>query len=392
MAMPTSNDALAEVINCEIPEVSPNQMKRIIRRFRKARKAIYIEGEPGVGKSFIVEDIAREFDYAMIDRRASGWAPDTAAGTLMQDIKTRSTVWFPPEWLQIKDTRPKLYFFDELSAAHDMVRKPLFGWFLERRLNDIRAGDDDLLMAAGNVGSFGTIVQHMDNATLGRFLKFRLVPSLEQWIPDFAAVHDVHPAVVAYLKHQIGHFCMTEYAMQHELTAYGNPRNWTTFSDLIWEVLNQTGGELTPDAREELLWGGGSIVGNALAVGCLAILDQVMGGHTLLDLLEAPSSKRAGMWPTSTGQLHALLFSMMSWPKTVKQCRQVLDLAAEFPRDTALQYQDMVSPLREVLLQKLRRAGVSQDEITREFGEDSRGGMDAFIKTGRPLIDLRMAA
>lgn len=392
MAMATSNDALAEMINCDIPEVSPNQMKRIIRRFRKAKKAFYIEGEPGVGKSFIVDEIGDEFNYCKIDRRASGWAPDTAAGTLMQDIQTRSTVWFPPEWLQIKDDRPKLYFFDELSAAHDMVRKPLFGWFLERRLNDIKADDDDLLMAAGNVGSFGTIVQHMDNATLGRFLKFRLVPSLQQWIPDFAAIHNVHPAVVSYLKHQIGHFCMTEYAMQHELTAYGNPRNWTTFSDLIWEVLNQTGGELTADAREELLWGGGSIVGNALAVGCLAILDQVMGGHTLLDLLEAPKAKRAGMWPTSTGQLHALLFSMMSWPTTVKQGRDVLDLAAEFPRNTDLQFQDMISPMREVILQKLRKAGVTSDAITANFGDDSRSAMAPVLASGGSLINLRHAA
>lgn len=392
MAMPTSNDTLAELINCDIPQVSPNQMKRIIRRFRKAKKAFYIEGEPGVGKSFIVNDIGEEFDYCKVDRRASGWAPDTAAGTLMQDIKTRSTVWFPPEWLQIKDSRPKLYFFDEFSAAHDMVRKPLFGWFLERELNDIRAGDDDLLVAAGNVGSFGTVVQHMDNATLGRFLKFRLVPSLQQWIPDFAAMKNVHPGVVAYLKHQIGHFCMTEYAMEHELSAYGNPRNWTTFSDLIWEVLGQTDGKMTSDAREELVWGGASIVGNALAVGCMAMLDQVLGGHTLLDLLEASPAKRASMWPTSTGQLHALLFSMMSWPTTVAQARQVLDLATEFPNGTDLQFKDMVSPMREVILQKLRKTGVNADEITRNFGEDSRTAMGAVLKSGRPLINLRHAA
>lgn len=390
--MTSTNDALADQINCETPELSPNQMKRMIRRYRKAKKAIYIESEPGVGKSFIVDDMAKEFNYLKVDRRASGWAPDTAAGTLMQDIQTRSTVWFPPEWLQIKDDRPKLYFFDEFSAAHDMVRKPLFGWFLERQLNEIKANDDDLLMAAGNMGSFGTIVQTMDNATRGRFMNFRLMPALEQWIPDFAAMHNVHPAVVAYLKHQMGHFCMTEYALANDLIAYGNPRNWTSFSDLIWITLEQCGGKLTPEARQELIWGGASIVGSALSTGCMAIFDQVESGHTLLDLLEATPAKRVNMWPETTGQLHALLFSMMSWPTTVKQARQVLDLAKEFPRNSELQFRDMTSPMREVILQKLRKNGVSSDQITSHFGDDASDALSPLIKSGRSLINLRHAA
>lgn len=390
--MTTDSDALAEQINCEIPELSPTQMLRMMYRYRNAGKSFYIEAEPGVGKSYIVNELAAILNYMLIDRRASGWAPDTAAGTLMQDVKSRSTIWFPPEWLQIKDPRSKVYFFDEFSAAHDMVRKPLFGWFLERKLNEISAGENDILVAAGNVGSFGTIVQHMDNATRGRFMNFRLVASLEQWIMDFAAVHNVHPAVVAYLKHQTGYFCMTEQALEHDLIAYGNPRNWTTFSDLIWETLKQTGGKLDPDARQELIWAGSSVVGTALAVGCMSIFDQVEQGNTLLDLLNSSSEKRRTMWPTQMGQLHALLFSMMSWPKTVKQARDVLDLAAEFPRDTAMQFQDMVSPLREVIIQKLRKTGVSQDEITREFGDDARNGLDPFLRTGEPLINLRLAA
>jgi hypothetical protein len=387
-----SNDALAEQINCDIPEVSPTQMKRILRRFRRSGKAFYIEAEPGVGKSYLTRQVASEDDYCLIDRRASGWAPDTAAGTLMQNVDTMSTVWFPPEWLQVKSDKRKLYFFDEFSAAHDMVRKPLFGFFLERCLNHIRVDDEDLMVAAGNVGSFGTIVQHMDNATRGRFLNFRLVTTLQQWMTDFAALNNVHPAIVAYLKHNIGHFCMTEYALEHNLVAYGNPRNWTNFSDLMWDILEQTGGTLPPDAREELLWAGGGTVGTALAAGALAIFDQVREGHTLLDLLEASPAKRAAMWPTSTGQLHALLFSMMSYPKTVKDARRVLDLAAEFPRDTDLQFQDMRSPLGEVILQKLRKSGVPHDEITRNFGEDSAAAMQAMIKSGRPLISLRTAA
>ncbi|MFZ3481636.1 hypothetical protein [Sphingomonas sp. 3-13AW] len=390
--MTSNNSALAEQINCETPELSPSQMKRVLRRYRNAGKSIYIEAEPGVGKSFIVGEIAKEFGYLMVDRRASGWAPDTAAGTLMQDVETRSTIWYPPEWLQIKSDEAKLYFFDEFSAAHDMVRKPLFGFFLERRLNEIKVGEDDLLVAAGNIGSYGTIVQHMDNATRGRFMNFRLVASLDQWIPDFAAIYNVHPAVVAYLKHNVGHFCMTEYALKHNLIAYGNPRNWTSFSDLIWEVLRQTGGKMTTEAREELLWGGSSIVGTALAVGCLAIYDQVESGHTLLDLLEATPAKRAGMWPESTGQMHALLFSMMSWPKTIEQARQVLDLAREFPQNSLLPFQDMTSPLREVLLQKLRMSGVSSEEITRNFGDDAASGLEPLIRSGRPLINLRNAA
>ncbi len=382
----------AEALNCEIPQVSPNQMKRAIRRFKNVKKSWYIESDPGVGKSFIVNEMAKELGRNLIDRRASGWSPDTAAGTLMQDVESMTTLWFPPEWLQIRTDRPNLYFFDEFSAAHDMVRKPLLGWFLERFLNHIKAGDDDMMFAAGNIGTLGTIVQHMDNATLGRFMKYQMVASLEQWVPDFAAIHNVHPGTVAYLRHNPGYFCMTEVALKNDLRAYGNPRNWTSFSDLIWEVLGQTDGKLPADAREELVWGGGSYVGKALAEGCVAMVEQTISGHTLLDLLEASDAERAKMWPKTAGELHTLIFSMMSYPQTLENAKRVMKLADAFPTDSELPFQDMRTPTREVIMQKLRRNGVAEHEVTEAFAEESNGAMAAMRKTGRPFISLRNAA
>ena len=177
--------------------------------------SMYLEGEPGVGKSAIAKRLAKMLNYYFVDIRANQMSPDDAGGIRMPNVETQTTDWFAPYWLPSEDGKVRdtagnelknedgkpydgtVLFFDELASADDRVRKPLFGAFLDRELNGREIPDNCLIMAAGNESETGTMVFELDNATRTRFITLRIVADFTSWMTDYAPGANITPTVVA---------------------------------------------------------------------------------------------------------------------------------------------------------------------------------------------------
>ena len=59
---------------------TPNQTKENIIRCIKAGLVPFIQSSPGLGKSSIVKEIAKEFNLKLIDHRLSTSAPEDMSG------------------------------------------------------------------------------------------------------------------------------------------------------------------------------------------------------------------------------------------------------------------------------------------------------------------------
>ena len=345
--------------------------------------SIYLEGEPGVGKSAIPKAVARYLGYHVVDIRANMCNPDDAGGTRMQDLDTGVTRWFAPYWMppvdgKIIDENGLTYdgkqfpagtqfkgvvlFFDELASADDRVRKPLFGAFLDRELNGREFPANTLVFAAGNEAETGTMVFELDNATRTRFVTYRIIADFDSWVTDFAGKAKITPTVAAYLKSNVGHFCTTEEAIHNNQPIYPNPRSWEHLSNAERALMQTEEDRKDTDKREALLDAACGKVGLEIGLNFMAMFDIVSSMSTLYDILRATPEKRKEMWPKSLGQLYALTYSMMNYPTKPEMVGQIFELMDEFPKSTSdIPFEEMKAPMTEVIYQRMAKMGFSKD-------------------------------
>ena len=369
----------------------------------------YLEGEPGVGKSAIAKALAKLLNYYIYDIRANQMSPDDAGGIRMPNIETGTTDWFAPYWLPRPDG--KLYgrdgkellnedgkpydgiilFFDELASADDRVRKPLFGVFLDRELNGHPLPDNCLVLAGGNESETGTMVFELDNATRTRFITMRIIADFPSWMYDYAPSANITPTVVAYLKNNIGHFCMTEDALKQKLDLYGNPRSWEHVSvqerSIMREPADYTD-EAKRDALETMVSGK---VGTGIAKQFMATFDIVTKMTALFDIIEAAKKGKdlSQLWPKDISQLYALTYSMMAYPKDVETGKDITMLMDAFPESkNKLPFQEMKPAIIEVMLKRLREHGVPEKEISKNFSKHSAEISDEAMDGPLIKIDL----
>lgn len=359
----------------------------------------YYEGEPGVGKSAIPRAVAKALNFKFVDRRANMLNPDDAAGTRMQDMVTKTTAWFPPDWMPNEDGtidglndegKPydgTLLFFDELASADDRVRKPLFGVFLDREINGRQLPDNCLVMAAGNEAETGTMVFELDNATRTRFTTMRIIADFTSWVQEYAPGATMTPTCVAYLKQNMHRFCETEAAIEQDRSLYGQPRSWehcSKFERAIMRTPEDCKSEEKRDALSTFIAGK---VGAELAAEYMGVFANVAEMSNLYDLLKASKEERKTMWPKSIGQMYALTYSMMAYPSTIPDAHRIVELADEMPSDGPINMAEMKSPLLEVILLRLKNFGIKQADINKAFRPASEENSEEIFANG-PLLKL----
>lgn len=362
--------------------------------------AIYLEGEPGVGKSAVPKQLAEKLGYYMEDIRANQMSPDDAGGVRMPDPTTGQTVWYPPNWMPdpngkvIKDGKEykgTILFFDELASADDRVRKPLFGIFLDRVMNGRHLPDNCIVMAAGNEADTGTMVFELDNATRTRFITLRIIADFESWQREFAPYADVSPTTVSYLKSNVHHFCMTEEAVKKGMDLYGNPRSWEHVSIAEKSIMQTKADRENPECRSALADMISGKVGIELSMSYMAVFDIVTKMSTLFDILQVmkkgETEKLAQMWPKEISQLYALTYSMMSYPNDIDSAEKIYELMDYFPESskTDMPFNEMKPAIMEVITKKLRQLGTSDKDMKRLSAKNSEM-VDDVIEG--PLIEI----
>lgn len=391
------------------PQLTPGQaIERIIMTFdgyfelrksnpRMKRPSLYLQGEPGIGKTSIARAIAKHFNYLYVEILANQRNPDDIAGIQMPNVETGTTNWFRPSWLPkpgpvIVDGHEyagTLLFFDELASADDRVRKPLFSTFLEYSLNGEALPENTIVMAAGNTADTGTMVFEFDNATRARFITLDIIADFTSWQADYASTNDISPTIVALLKANLGIFCETKVALEKRRDLYGNPRNWEDCSDLEKAIMRKDEHRRDPARRAALTSMIAGKVGKANAETFDAVFETVAQMTNLIDLLQAKKEGKSlsKLLPTELSQLHALSFSMMAYPTDIDTGREIYDLMKEFPKDSDIPFQDTIPAIQETILKKLRKGGF-KDKDLQVFREDTAATVDEYHQG--PLIKIEL--
>ena len=210
----------------------PSQLAIYLQRLvsKEVPISTMIWGPPGIGKSSIVGQVARDVKLAFIDVRLSQLAPTDLRGLPVavppkQGENLGTSTWYPPEFLP-RDGEGIL-FLDELNMAPPAMQGVAQQLILDRQVGSYRVPDGWFIWAAGNRKEDRASVFEMPAPLANRFLHLSVGPDFDSF-KAYALERRLHEQVLAFLAFRP--------TLLHKLNpkepCWPSPRSWEMASRL----------------------------------------------------------------------------------------------------------------------------------------------------------------
>jgi len=203
-----------------------------------------LTGSPGLGKSDIIREVAKEWDLKVIDFRLAQADPTDMNGfpTLNKE-RTRShyaaPITFPLEGDPIPDGyKGWLLFFDEMNAAPPSVQAAAYKIVLDRMVGEQKIHHRVAMVCAGNLSTDRAIVNRLSTAMQSRLIHLNLAIDQKAWF-IWAAGAGIDHRILGFLRFRPD--LLHNFKPDHADDTFPCPRTWHFLSDLItknkWDII-----------------------------------------------------------------------------------------------------------------------------------------------------------
>ena len=259
-----------------------------------------LHGRPGVGKTEIVQTLARRIGATLHDLRLTTIEPQDLRGLPFFDHAARKTVWYRPEDLPDTDV-PAILFLDELTAAAPALQPTVYGLLQERRVGRHLLPDRTMVIAAGNRVEDGAIAHDLGTALSDRLIHMIVQADADDWLRNYAIPAGIHPAVAAFLRTRPDLLETTEDCLRRGQTVACTPRSWTRVSHILSAIPDRS-------LRQVMIAG---TIGLAPAAEFALVADDIAATVQIGLLLGTPRADRAPLYPRGLHGLTALAFGLV---------------------------------------------------------------------------------
>ncbi len=247
-----SNSSRNKVL--ELSSVNPSRLKLAIKHSIARKRPLFVWGQPGIGKSDLVAEVARSQNRPLIDIRLPLMEPTDIRGipylaevkvydkegNLIRDerdvpLTEKIFRWSNPSDLPTDEESRALVFFDEMSAAPPSVQAATYQIILNRRIGNYVMPKDVVIVAAGNRVKDKGVAYNMPMPLANRFTHLTLEVDADDW-KEWATINRVHKDVVGYISFQPGD--LNTFNPSSEGYAFATPRSWYFVSELLQDETN----------------------------------------------------------------------------------------------------------------------------------------------------------
>ena len=215
-------------------QLSPNKAKASILHALKIKRPIFLWGGPGIGKSEVVHQIAKNIEAKVIDIRLSLWEPTDIKGIPYFNSKENNMVWAQPSELPTSALAKKhkniVLFLDEMNSAAPSVQAAAYQLILNRKVGTYTLPDNVLIVAAGNREADKGVVYRMPAPLANRFVHLELKVDFDDWF-QWAVANDIHQDVVGYLT--FAKKDLYDFDPKSPSRSFATPRSWSFVSELL---------------------------------------------------------------------------------------------------------------------------------------------------------------
>lgn len=210
--------------------MNPNKAKRSIQHLINRKVPIFLWGPPGIGKSSIVSQIAKDEDIGFIDLRLSLLDPTDLRGIPFFDSNDSSAVWAPASFLPDGSVKEGILFLDELNTAAPMVQASAYQLILDRKIGEYTLPEGWAIVAAGNRESDRGVVFRMASPLANRFVHLDMEVSLEDW-QAWAKVNGIDSTIIAFTSYRPD--ALFAFNTQSDSKAFATPRTWEYVNEIL---------------------------------------------------------------------------------------------------------------------------------------------------------------
>jgi len=214
-------------------EVSPSQLRSVLRDCHAAKLNPFVQGQPGVGKSAVVAQYAGEIQAEFIDARLAYYAPQDVQGfpyleTDKEGVRTMR-LSRPAFWPK---TDSPVIALEEFNCATRAVQNVALQLLNDRRVGDHRLPDDAFVVLLGNRAEDRVHIEKLSSAVVNRIVNIRVRLDLEDWI-KWAHGNGVEPIVIAFLRFRPDLLTTFDGAKWDGVSNFASPRTWEKASAII---------------------------------------------------------------------------------------------------------------------------------------------------------------
>ena len=221
----------------------------LIPEFRQ--RPILLMGPPGIGKTQIMEQVARECQVALVAYTITHHTRQSAIGlpfiekkeyggreVAVTEYTMSEIVASVYDKMEQTGLSEGILFLDEINCASETLAPTMLQFLQYKTFGNHKIPPGWMIVTAGNPPEYNKSVREFDMATLDRVKKIDVEANFEVW-KEYAYANHVHPAVIAYLSARPAHFYQLETTVDGRI--FATPRGWEDLSGLIgtYEKMNK---------------------------------------------------------------------------------------------------------------------------------------------------------
>lgn len=243
--------------------ITPAEAPALILDVLRTTRVPMICSSPGLGKSSIIQQVAKEQNLKVIDLRLAQCDPTDLSGFPFVDKEAGKASYMPMDTFPIEgDSLPRrkdedgndlpvkmnadnqdeneyagwLLFLDEFTSAPMSVQAAAYKIVLDHQVGQHNLHKRVKMVCAGNLASDRAIVNRLSTAMQSRLIHFEMVNDVKGWL-DWANLNDIDFRVTSYINFKNER--LHDFSPDHADKTFPCPRTWEFVSDIIkpWKSL-----------------------------------------------------------------------------------------------------------------------------------------------------------
>jgi hypothetical protein len=191
----------------------------------------FIWGEPGVGKSSLVSQIAKQKNMDFIDLRLSLLDPTDLRGIPFFNSEEKSAVWAKPEFFPKSCSKEfGILFLDEINSAPPTIQAAAYQLILDRKIGEYTLPKNYAIVAAGNKESSKGITYRMHTPLANRFVHLNFDLDFDSW-KTWAYQNNIDYRIISYLNYKQENLFLFDPSSSKK--AFATPRSWSFVNDIL---------------------------------------------------------------------------------------------------------------------------------------------------------------
>jgi hypothetical protein len=212
------------------PAIGTQELYKQLQILINTDTPVFIHGSPGIGKSYIVNDIAKKNNLQIVDVRLSQLDAVDLRG--VPSISEEKTKWMPPVFLPDDENSQGILFLDELNSAPLSVQAAIYQLILDKKIGEYALPTGWRIVCAGNRLDDKGIVFKLPSPLINRMVHIVLEAKFEDF-KVWGIQNDIHPFILGFLGFRPDLLSSAIPADSETNPAFSTPRAWTMLSNII---------------------------------------------------------------------------------------------------------------------------------------------------------------